>query len=87
MFVNVKSLLSWELGVLQWQSDATFRDDYSYNEYERLTCTKRPVNDIIDCHLAQRKTFTRMFAALPDVTYFYRVEKVSRMSRDYRYKL
>lgn len=79
-----KSLLSWEFSVLRWRSDATFQDDYSYDEYERLTCTKWSANDIIDCHLAEEK-FTRMFAALPDarhVVYFYRVkESIANITR------
>lgn len=81
--VSDKSLLSQEFGVLRWQNDASFWNNYSYDEYERFTCTKRSANDIIN-YFARRETFTaRMFATLQDAhhaVYFYREERVSRLS-------
>lgn len=87
--IRDKSLLSyWKLDILRCNVTQLFKT--IIDEYERLTCTKRSANDIIDCHLARREAFTRMFAAPPDarrVISFYRAERVSRKSRGYRYQL
>jgi len=76
VFTKRQTLFSGESGVLRWRSDAIF--------WERLRRIREAyVYETIGewHHLAQRETFVRMFAALPDARqamYFCRVEREYR---------
>lgn len=73
IFVSDKSsrgnLVFYGSNVLRTQLFKTIID-----EYERLTCTKRSANDIIDCQLARWETFIRISAAARCSCYVFFIE-------------